>query len=129
MSTMNLRIETPDDLTQAQIHAISAVLFGVLQHEVVNVEVVKPLPASTSEYSPLPDASHVGIGQALSESLASWFHKRDELVDLRGSEFLDRRGWEAVTDLLEELVNIGDDVVAELVPDRAARLRITGEGE
>lgn len=87
------------------------------------------LPADAELYSSLPAASRVEIGQALSEGLASWFHKRDELFEIRSGNTDGPGGGKSAIWAMDELVDIGDEIVAELVPDRAARCRITGEAE
>ncbi|MFD7247946.1 hypothetical protein ACFV6Y_39125 [Streptomyces massasporeus] len=92
-------------------------------------EAEQRLPADAELYSSLPDASRVEIGQSLSEALAAWFHKRDELFEIRsGSTDGTSQPKDAVW-AMDELVDIGDEIVAELAPDRAARCRITGEAE
>lgn len=65
-------------------------------------------------------------------ALAAWFHKRDELFELRSEDALAEHTQAAldmlIGDVLHELVEIGDELVAELAPSRADRLRVTGEG-
>lgn len=87
------------------------------------------LPADAELYSSLPAASSVGIGEALAEALASWFHRRDELFAIRSGNTDGQSGVKSAVWVMDELVDIGDQIVAELVPDRAARCRITGEAE
>ncbi|WP_396902652.1 hypothetical protein [Mycolicibacterium sp.] len=77
----------------------------------------------------LPERSDVQIGQVLSEALAAWFHKRDELFEIRSGDTSGMSRHEDAVSAMDELVDIGDEIVAELVPDRAARCRITGEAE
>lgn len=67
------------------------------------------------------------LAGALKSLLVDWFPVRDRLCDLRGKHDQTDREAEEVYQLLSELVDIADDIVAELVPDVDARVAITGE--
>ncbi|WP_016891503.1 hypothetical protein [Mycobacteroides abscessus] len=52
----------------------------------------------------------------VSEALARWFQKRDELYERRSQDEISPRDQETITDIMGELVDIADELVAFLAP-------------
>lgn len=59
--------------------------------------------------------------------LCDWFPVRDRLYDLRNKDLLSDREIDEIDQKLRELVDIGDELVAQFVPDAEARSAITGD--
>ncbi|WP_457095089.1 hypothetical protein [Mycobacteroides abscessus] len=68
----------------------------------------------------------------VSEALARWFQKRDELYERRSHDEISPREQETITDIMEELVDIADELVAFLAPtarDREHHLSLNPKRE
>lgn len=65
----------------------------------------------------------------VSATLAAWFHKRDELADLRSTDEIPTLAQQAdITDAMDELVEIGDELINYFCPrGREDRIKHTGE--
>lgn len=83
--------------------------------------------AQTRAHSASPAPAAPVLAEALKSLLVDWFPVRDRLCDLRSKDDQTDREAEEVYQRLSELVDIADDIVAELVPDVAARIAVTGE--
>lgn len=59
----------------------------------------------------------------VSEQLAAWFERRDQLCEARESG---ECGYTEVAEMLSDLVDIGDELVAFLCPTPADRAEHTG---
>lgn len=62
------------------------------------------------------------LAEALKSLLVDWFPVRDRLCDLRSKDDQTDPEAEEVYQRLSELVDIADDIVAQLVPDVHARV-------
>ncbi len=59
--------------------------------------------------------------------LCDWFPVRDRLDDLRSKVLPSVRELDEIDQKLRELVDIGDELVAQFVPDAETRFTITGD--
>lgn len=60
----------------------------------------------------------------VTEVLAAWFLKRDQLFDARQNPDPTPRETEAIFDLLEEAVEIADELTAFFAPDEPTKRRL-----
>lgn len=78
--------------------------------------------------APIPQSAHAPVlTEAVKSLLIDWFPVRDRLHDLRSKDLLSDREIDEIAEKLRELVDIGDELVAQFVPDAEARFAITGD--
>ncbi|NTY62618.1 hypothetical protein [Mycolicibacterium sphagni] len=67
------------------------------------------------------------LTDAVKSLLIDWFPVRDRLYDLCSKDLLSDREIAEIEEKRRELVDIGDELVAQFVPDAQARFAITGD--
>lgn len=65
--------------------------------------------------------------EVIKNLLCDWFPVRDRLDDLRSKDLLSDREIDEIDEKLRELVDIGDELIAQFAPDAEARFAITGD--